>query len=174
MPIETIGRAMEMVGADACCLHLNYLQEAVQPEGDVRAAGALGVIAEAALKYPVVVKETGAESRLRQSFVLLRLVFRPLMSVDYRAPHGRQLNTIGPSQEVIHRRLPWVSYSGIGVSQLQHVLRARLLEFQFWQLGACVTASTCFVLSCLVPKQVALHAACSELLIPLSRRSFWS
>ena len=60
MPIETIGRAMEMVGADACCLHLNYLQEAVQPEGDVRAAGALGVIAEAALKYPVVVKETGA------------------------------------------------------------------------------------------------------------------
>ncbi len=60
MSVETIGRAMEMVGADACCLHLNFLQEAVQPEGDVYAKGALSLIAEVASKYPVVAKETGA------------------------------------------------------------------------------------------------------------------
>ncbi len=51
-------RALE---ADALILHLNPLQEAVQPEGDTRFAGLLSRIAEvcALLDVPVVVKEVG-------------------------------------------------------------------------------------------------------------------
>lgn len=54
--------AIEMVDAHALCIHLNYLQEAVQPEGDTVAAGGLAAIADLvkALRGPVVVKETGA------------------------------------------------------------------------------------------------------------------
>ncbi|RME06630.1 MAG: type 2 isopentenyl-diphosphate Delta-isomerase [Anaerolineae bacterium] len=54
-------RAVEMVEADALILHLNPLQEAVQPEGDTRFAGLLKKIEAvcAALPVPVVVKEVG-------------------------------------------------------------------------------------------------------------------
>src|SRR5918911_321199 len=50
-----------MLEADALILHLNALQEAVQPEGNTRFAGLLDRIAEvcARLPIPVVVKEVG-------------------------------------------------------------------------------------------------------------------
>lgn len=54
-------RAVEMVEADALILHLNPLQEAVQPEGDTCFAGLLEKIEAvcAKLPVPVVVKEVG-------------------------------------------------------------------------------------------------------------------
>jgi isopentenyl-diphosphate Delta-isomerase len=54
--------AVAMVEAHALCIHLNYLQEAVQPEGDTVAAGGLAAIQHLSkgLKVPVIVKETGA------------------------------------------------------------------------------------------------------------------
>lgn len=60
--IEDMERAVEMIDADAMAIHLNFLQEAIQPEGDVDARGIIGKIAEIAgeLSVPVIVKETGA------------------------------------------------------------------------------------------------------------------
>ncbi|MBN1399317.1 MAG: type 2 isopentenyl-diphosphate Delta-isomerase [Anaerolineae bacterium] len=54
-------RAVESVGADALVLHLNPLQEALQPNGDTDFSGLLAKIAQvcAALPYPVIVKEVG-------------------------------------------------------------------------------------------------------------------
>lgn len=54
-------RLVEACGADALVLHLNAVQEAVQPGGDTGFAGLLERIAEtcAALDVPVVVKEVG-------------------------------------------------------------------------------------------------------------------
>lgn len=54
-------RAVEMIQADALILHLNVLQEAVQPEGDTRWAGLLKRIEVVcrALPVPVIAKEVG-------------------------------------------------------------------------------------------------------------------
>jgi len=54
-------QAVEMIEADALILHLNPLQEALQPEGDTRFAGLLAKIEAVcrALDVPVVVKEVG-------------------------------------------------------------------------------------------------------------------
>ncbi|HTY89545.1 MAG TPA: type 2 isopentenyl-diphosphate Delta-isomerase [Methanocella sp.] len=60
--IEDLERAVEMIDADAMAIHLNFLQEAIQPEGNVDARGIIEKIAEVAgeLSVPVIVKETGA------------------------------------------------------------------------------------------------------------------
>jgi isopentenyl-diphosphate delta-isomerase len=59
--IEQCQRAVEMIEADALILHLNALQEAVQPEGDTRFAGLLGKIESICrvLPVPVIAKEVG-------------------------------------------------------------------------------------------------------------------
>lgn len=55
-------RAIEMINADALAIHLNPLQEAVQPEGETNYEGVLKKIEEVAhnVDVPVIVKETGA------------------------------------------------------------------------------------------------------------------
>jgi len=60
--VEGVERVIEMIGADAVAIHLNFLQEAIQPEGNVDASGCLAAITEVceAIKKPVIVKETGA------------------------------------------------------------------------------------------------------------------
>jgi len=54
-------RAVEIVEADGLILHLNPLQEALQPDGDTHFAGLLSKIEAVcqALEVPVVVKEVG-------------------------------------------------------------------------------------------------------------------
>jgi isopentenyl-diphosphate delta-isomerase len=54
-------RLVDMLGADALVLHLNALQEALQPEGDTCFAGLLARIEAVAggLDVPVIVKEVG-------------------------------------------------------------------------------------------------------------------
>lgn len=55
-----VTRAVELVDADYIALHLNFLQEVVQPEGDTNAKGCLDAIRSIAAQFPVVIKETGA------------------------------------------------------------------------------------------------------------------
>jgi len=59
--IEWVERAVEMIQADAIVIHLNFLQEAIQPEGDHNALGCLTAIGELCreFKKPVIIKETG-------------------------------------------------------------------------------------------------------------------
>lgn len=59
--VDHCRRAVDMIEADALILHLNPLQEAVQPEGDVKWRGLLGKIADvcAQLGKPVIIKEVG-------------------------------------------------------------------------------------------------------------------
>jgi len=57
---ENIQEAFDMIDADVLAIHLNYLQEVVQPEGNVNAKGCLAEIKRLALKYPIIAKETGS------------------------------------------------------------------------------------------------------------------
>lgn len=60
--IEGVERVVKMIDANALAIHLNFLQEAIQPEGNVNARGCLDVIKEVCetIKTPVIIKETGA------------------------------------------------------------------------------------------------------------------
>jgi isopentenyl-diphosphate Delta-isomerase len=60
--IDDVQRAIDMVRADALAVHLNFLEEIVQPEGQTRTRGARAALAELVreLRVPVVAKETGA------------------------------------------------------------------------------------------------------------------
>ncbi len=60
--VEVAPEAVEMIDADILAIHLNPLQEAIQPEGDCNSVGFLDNIAEirASIDIPIIVKETGA------------------------------------------------------------------------------------------------------------------
>ena len=60
LTVEDGRAAMEMVDAHILAIHLNYLQEVVQPEGDTRARGGLKALEAFASSMPVMAKETGA------------------------------------------------------------------------------------------------------------------
>jgi isopentenyl-diphosphate delta-isomerase len=59
--VEHCQRAVEMIEADGLILHLNPLQEALQPEGNTNFSGLLAKIEEVCreLSVPVIVKEVG-------------------------------------------------------------------------------------------------------------------
>ncbi len=62
LPLDAVRRAIEMVRADALAIHLNVLEETIQPEGDRRTHGcaqAIRTLVEQ-LDVPVILKETGA------------------------------------------------------------------------------------------------------------------
>jgi isopentenyl-diphosphate delta-isomerase len=79
--------AVKAVGADVVNLHLNPLQEAVQPEGDTRFSGLAGKIAALAgeLEMPVVVKEVGAGISERTAAKLAAL---PIAGVEAAGTGG--------------------------------------------------------------------------------------
>lgn len=53
-------RARKMVGADVMAVHLNFLQEVAEWDGDTQARGCLAAIDAISRRLPVVIKETGA------------------------------------------------------------------------------------------------------------------
>ncbi|BAA30302.1 type 2 isopentenyl-diphosphate Delta-isomerase [Pyrococcus horikoshii] len=60
--VKEVLYAIEKIEADAIAIHMNPLQESVQPEGDTTYAGVLEALAEikSSINYPVIAKETGA------------------------------------------------------------------------------------------------------------------
>ena len=57
---EMVGQAKDLIDADIMAIHLNFLQEVVQPEGDTNSKGCRDAIRSLARQYPIMVKETGA------------------------------------------------------------------------------------------------------------------
>ncbi|HII92854.1 MAG TPA: type 2 isopentenyl-diphosphate Delta-isomerase [Methanosarcina sp.] len=60
--VDGVEKLIDMIDADALAIHLNFLQEAIQPEGDRDATGCLDMIKEicSVMDAPVIIKETGA------------------------------------------------------------------------------------------------------------------
>ncbi len=85
--LDEARRAVDMIGADALIIHLNPLQEAVQPEGDRDWRGLLdriGALA-GALDVPLVVKEVGAGISVRVAGQLLE---RGIAAIDVAGAGG--------------------------------------------------------------------------------------
>lgn len=62
LTIDDARKIIKMIGANALVVHLNPLQELVQPEGEPKYKGVLGKISELvkSMDVPVIVKEVGA------------------------------------------------------------------------------------------------------------------
>lgn len=62
LTLEAAREAVAMIQADALAIHLNFLEESVQPEGDRRAEGCAAAIQAlgTAVDVPLIAKETGA------------------------------------------------------------------------------------------------------------------
>lgn len=70
--IEFAERAAGMIEADALAIHLNTLQEAIQPEGDIDARGYIASIEKATdiIDMPIIAKETGAGISREDAIIL--------------------------------------------------------------------------------------------------------
>jgi len=71
---DDVQSLVSMLEADALIVHLNYLQEVVQPGGDLAARGAIGAIARLRewVDVPLIAKETGAGLTRRTAALLSR------------------------------------------------------------------------------------------------------
>lgn len=91
--VEKASKAIEMIEADVLAIHLNFLQEAIQVEGDRNAKGCLDKIQEVAssLSTPVIVKETGAGISKE---VALRLCETDIAGIDVGGMSGTSFAAI--------------------------------------------------------------------------------
>ncbi|MCD6146611.1 MAG: type 2 isopentenyl-diphosphate Delta-isomerase [Thermoplasmata archaeon] len=91
--VEKASKAIEMIKADVLAIHLNFLQEAIQVEGDRNAKGCLDKIQEVAssLSTPVIVKETGAGISKE---VALRLCETDIAGIDVGGMSGTSFAAI--------------------------------------------------------------------------------
>ena len=91
--VEKASKAIDMIEADVLAIHLNFLQEAIQMEGDRNAKGCLDKIQEVAssLSTPVIVKETGAGISKE---VALRLCETDIAGIDVGGMSGTSFAAI--------------------------------------------------------------------------------
>jgi isopentenyl-diphosphate delta-isomerase len=70
---QGIEHLREMIDADAVAVHLNFLQESIQPEGERDASGVLKAIRSVSSgPIPIIVKETGAGISYEDASLLVR------------------------------------------------------------------------------------------------------
>ena len=118
-------RAVEMVEADALILHLNPLQEALQPEGETRFAGLLSKIEAVcrALEVPVVVKEVGwgiSEQVARQ------LADAGVAAIDVAGAGGSSWSQVEMHRAATERqRRVAASFADWGIPTAESLLMAR-------------------------------------------------
>ena len=86
-----ISAAMEMVDADLLGVHLNFLQEIVQPEGDTNSKGCLEAIRALAREFPIIAKETGAGI---SNEVALRLKSAGVRGMDVSGTGGTSFSAV--------------------------------------------------------------------------------
>jgi isopentenyl-diphosphate delta-isomerase len=101
--INEVKKAIEMIEADAVAIHLNPLQEAVQPEGETDFTGLLEKIGGIARKLdtPVIVKETGAGVAAEEAE---RLAAKGVKGVDVSGAGGTSWAAVEHYRAKRHRK----------------------------------------------------------------------
>jgi len=88
---DAMKTALDMIDADLLGIHLNFLQEIVQPEGETNAKGCLSAIREIAREFPVIVKETGAGI---SNEVALKLKGTGIRGIDVSGTGGTSFSAV--------------------------------------------------------------------------------
>ena len=123
LSIREIKNAINMINADCLAVHLNFLQEIVQGDGDVNAKGCLNAIEriKKSIKTPVILKETGSGI----SFELARKIKKMNIGVDVGGLGG-------------------TSFAGVEYYRAKNEIQKRIGK-TFWDWGIPTPAS---VLNC--------------------------
>ncbi len=125
--VDECRRAVDMIAADALILHLNPLQEALQPEGDTNFAGLARRIEAVcrALEVPVIVKEVGWGISERSARLLADC---GVAAIDVAGAGGTSWSQVEMHRapDEFHRQLA-ASFRGWGIptaESIQNVRRA--------------------------------------------------
>lgn len=123
--IDECRRAVDMIEADALILHLNALQEAVQPEGNTNFAGLLSKIEQVchALDVPVVVKEVGNGIGAKTA---RRLVDAGVQAIDVAGAGGTSWSEVERYRQTDpHRSRVAATFAGWGIPTTQAIVDVR-------------------------------------------------
>ena len=119
--------AVAVLGADALCLHLNPLQEAIQPEGQTHFAGLsrkMGRVA-AGLKVPVIAKEVGAGLSLADA---RRLVAAGVRILDVAGAGGTSWSRVEHQRHRVGTDSPGLVFQDWGLPTPLALQALRLLR----------------------------------------------
>lgn len=137
-PLADVERLVEALGAEAMIIHLNALQECLQPEGTPRFKGGLKALEKlcAKLSVPVVLKETGCGFS-RETLKRLRGV--GLSAVDVSGLGGTHWGRIegGRSKSGDVRFAAAETLADWGISTVESLLSAMSMkpDFEVWASG---------------------------------------
>lgn len=123
--IDECRRAVEMIEADALILHLNALQEAVQPEGNTNFRGLLRKIEAVCrgVEVPVVVKEVGNGIGAEDA---RRLVDAGVSAIDVAGAGGTSWSEVERHrQSSPHGRRVAAAFAGWGIPTTQAIVEVR-------------------------------------------------
>jgi len=121
-PIEKIESIVSAIEADALAIHLNPLQEVIQPEGDTDFSGILAAIGRTCekLSVPVMVKETGAG--ISQD-VALRLKKAGVEWLDMAGAGGLSWSKVEYLRSGSSRRVP--GFEDWGIPTVECIMQCR-------------------------------------------------
>jgi isopentenyl-diphosphate delta-isomerase len=167
--VEHCQEAVDMIAADALALHLNPLQEALQPEGDTDFGGLLSRIEAVcrALSVPVIVKEVGCGLSER---VARQLVDAGVSALDVAGAGGTSWSQVeryrARTQKQAHIAAQFVDW-GISTVDSIRMVRAAAPDIPLIASGGIETGID-------VAKCVALGADLTGLAWPLLRPALLS
>ena len=136
-PLVDLERLTDALAADALIIHLNALQECIQPEGTPNFKGGIRALADLvkALPIPVIVKETGCGF---SDETLAKLNDIGVAAVDVSGLGGTHWGRIEGHRAVNDpvRSRAALAFHNWGIDTVQSVINARSLRPKLFALGA--------------------------------------
>lgn len=122
--VDHCRRAVQLIGADGLILHLNVLQEAVQPEGNRNFKGLSQKIAEVCrdLEYPVVAKEVGSGI---SADVALRLQRAGVRAIDIAGRGGTSWYSVEAKRAASHGQAAKTTFADWGIPTEEALVAVR-------------------------------------------------
>lgn len=122
--IDECRRAVAMIGADGLILHLNVLQEAVQPEGNRNFKGLTGKIAAVCreLEVPVIAKEVGFGI---SADVARRLKGAGVAAIDVAGRGGTSWYAVEAKRSERRGTAPGSAFADWGISTEEALIQVR-------------------------------------------------